>query len=125
MMTGLRLFMSSAVFGVAIATAYWLVAHEIVGTFLLAFMAFALTFVAGYMIVAEREADLTGDLSDARVADAAGELVGTYSTRSPLPLWTALAITCVGLGLVLSPAIAALGVIAVLVLGGFFIVQSR
>jgi hypothetical protein len=125
MMTGLRLFISSAVFAVAIATAYWSIAHEIVGTFLLAFMAFALTFVAGYMIVAEREADLAGDLTDARVADAAGELVGTYSTRSPLPLWTALAITCVGLGLVVSPAVAALGIIAVLVLGAFFIVQSR
>ena len=125
MTVGLRLFISSAAFAVAIAVAYWLVAHEITGTFLLGFMAFALSFVAGYMIVAEREADLWGDRADATAADAAGELVGTYSIRSPLPFWTALALTCIGVGLAISPTIAALGVIALLVLGAFFIVQSR
>jgi hypothetical protein len=125
MTIGLRLFISSAVFSIVISVAYWLVAHEVVGTFLLAFMAFALTFVAGYMIVAEREADLYGDRNDAGVSDGAGELVGTYSTRSPLPIWTAVAVTCIALGLVVSPTLAALGVIGALVLGAFFIVQSR
>lgn len=125
MMVGLRLFISSAVFALVISVAYWLVAHEIVGKFLLAFMAFALTFIAGYMIVAEREADLYGDRDDAEVSDGAGELVGTYSTRSPLPIWTALALTCIGVGLVVSPTLSALGVIAALVLGAFFVVQSR
>ena len=81
MTVGLRLFISSAVFAIGIALAYWLVAHEITGTFLLGFMAFALSFVAGYMIVAEREADLWGDKADAKQSDAAGELVGTYSIR--------------------------------------------
>jgi cytochrome c oxidase subunit IV len=125
MMIGLRLFISSAVFAIVIAVAYWLVAHEIVGTFLLAFMAFALSFVAGYMIVAEREADLYGDHNAAKVSDGAGELVGTYSTRSPLPIWTALAVTCIALGLVVSPTLAGLGMVGALVLGAFFIVQSR
>ena len=125
MTIGLRLFISSAVFAIVISVAYWLVSHEITGTMLLAFMAFGLTFVAGYMIVAEREADLYGDRNDASVSDGAGELVGTYSTRSPLPIWTAVAVTCIGLGLVVSPTLAALGVIAVLVLGAFLIVQSR
>jgi hypothetical protein len=125
MMIGLRLFISSAVFSIVISVAYWVVAHEIVGTFLLAFMAFALTFVAGYMIIAEREADLHGDRDDADIADAAGELVGTFTTRSPLPIWTALAVTCIGLGLVISPTLAGLGAIAALVLGAFLIVQSR
>ncbi|HEY6234971.1 MAG TPA: cytochrome c oxidase subunit 4 [Candidatus Elarobacter sp.] len=125
MMIGLRLFISSAVFAIVIAIAYWFVAHEIVGTFLLAFMAFALSFLAGYMIVAEREADLYGDRNDAKVSDGAGELVGTYSTRSPLPIWTAIAVTCICLGLVISPTLAGLGVLAALVLGAFFIMQSR
>ena len=125
MMIGLRLFISSAAFAIVIAVAYWLIAHEIVGTFLLGFMAFALIFVAGYMVVAEREADLHGDRDDAKVSDGAGELVGTFTTRSPLPIWTALAVTCIGLGLVVSPTLAGLGVIAALVLGAFFIVQSR
>jgi hypothetical protein len=123
--TGLRLFISSAVFAVAIAAAYWLVAHEITGTFLLGFMAFALCFVAGYMIVAEREADLWGDKPDATMSEAAGELVGTYSIRSPLPFWTALAITFIGLGLAISPTLAGLGAVALLTLGVGFIVQSR
>jgi hypothetical protein len=122
---GLRLFVSSAVFSIAIAVAYWLVAYEITGTFLLGFMAFALSFVAGYMIVAEREADLWGDKADAKVSDAAGELVGTYSIRSPLPFWTALALTCIGLGVAISPTLVALGAIALLSLGVGFILQSR
>ena len=125
MKIGLRLFLSSAGFGIVIAIAYWLVAHEITGTFLLAFMAFALAFVAGYMIVAEREADLWGDKGDAKQSDAAGELVGTYSIRSPLPIWAAGAITAVALGLVVSPTLSALGVIAALIVGALFIVQSR
>ena len=125
MMTGLRLFVSSAVFAIVIAVAYWLVAHEITGTFLLGFMAFALVFIAGYMVVAEREADLWGDKGDATNADAAGEVVGRYSIRSPLPIWAALAVTTVALGLVISPTLAALGLIAGLAVGALFILQSR
>ena len=125
MMIGLRLFISSAVFSIVIAVAYWLVAHEIVGTFLLGFMALALSFVAGYMIVAEREADLAGDRDDAQRADAAGEIVGSFSVRSPLPIWAALALTGIVLGLVVSPVLAGLGLVAALAVGALFIVQSR
>jgi hypothetical protein len=124
MTVGLRLFISSAVFGIVIAVAYWLVAREPAGTMLLGFMAFGLSFVAGYMIVAEREADLWGDQPQADNAEAAGEVVGSYSVRSPLPIATAAALTCIGIGLVVSPTVAALGVIAVLALGALFIVQS-
>jgi hypothetical protein len=88
-------------------------------------MAFGLSFVAGYMIVAEREADLIGDRKNAEIADGAGELVGTYTIRSPLPIVTAAALTCIGLGIVVSPTIAVLGLLAILVLGALFIVQSR
>lgn len=125
MKIGLRLFISSALFATVIAVAYWFAAHEIVGTFLLAVMAFALSFVAGYMIVAEREADLWGDKGNAKQSDAAGELVGTYSIRSPLPIWAAGALTAVVLGLVVSPTLSALGIIAALIVGALFIVQSR
>ena len=125
MTVGLRLFISSMTFAVTIAVAYWLVAHEITGTFLLGFMAFALAVIAGYMLVAEREADVWGDQDDASQHDAAGQLLGTYSIRSPLPLWSAVAITCMLLGIVISPTLAALGFIAILALGALFIVQSR
>jgi hypothetical protein len=122
---GLRLFISSALFGIAIAVAYWFTSHESIGTFMLGIMAFGLSFVAGYMIVAEREADLIGDRKNAEIADGAGELVGTYTIRSPLPIVTAAALTCIGLGIVVSPTIALLGLLAILVLGALFIVQSR
>jgi hypothetical protein len=122
---GLRLFLSSAAFSVVIAVTYWFLSHEPVGTFLLGVMAFALTFAAGYMIVAEREADLAGDRKDAAVSDDAGDLVGTYSLHSPLPLWSALSITLVLVGLVIAPALSAIGLIGGLALGVFFILQSR
>jgi hypothetical protein len=125
MIVGLRLFISSMSFAIVIALAYWFVAHEIAGTFLLGFMAFALAVIAGYMIVAEREADLWGDLPDANQRDGAGQIVGTYSIRSPLPVWAALALTCLLLGVVLSPALALLGIVALLAAGALFIVQSR
>ncbi len=125
MTIGLRLFLSSMAFAIAIAVAYWLVAHEVAGTFLLGFMAFALSVIAGYMIVAEREADVWGDQGGAKQGDAAGQVVGTYSIRSPLPVWAAVALTCVLLGIVISPTLAVLGVIAALAVGALFIVQSR
>ena len=125
MTIGLRLFLSSMAFAIAIALVYWFVAHEITGTFLLGFMAFALSVIAGYMIVAEREADLWGDRRDAQQPDAAGQVLGTYSTRSPLPVWAAAALTCILLGLVVSPTLAALGLIAALGVGALFILQSR
>ncbi len=125
MTIGLRLFISSAAFGVVIAVAYWFTSHESIGTFMLGIMAFGLSFVAGYMIVAEREADLIGDKGDATVESGAGELVGTYTVRSPLPLGAALAVTFAALGIVVSPAIAVLGILAALAFATLFIIQSR
>ena len=124
MTIGLRLFISSAVFSIVIAGAYWLTSREIVGTFMLGVMAFGLSFVAGYMIVAEREADLVGDKKQATIADGAGELVGTYTVRSPLPLGAALAVTLAGIGIVVSPTIAILALLATLALGILFVLQS-
>lgn len=124
MTIGLRLFLSSAGFATGIAVVYWSISREPAGTTLLGFMAFGLSFIAGYMIVAEREADLCGDDARADNAAAAGEVVGTYSVRSPLPLATAAALTFVGLGLVVSPTLAALGIIGLLALGALFIAQS-
>jgi hypothetical protein len=122
---GLRLFLSSATFAIAIALAYWFTSREVVGTFMLGVMAFGLSFVAGYMIVAEREADLLGDDTNATIESGAGELVGTYTTTSFLPLGTAFAVTSIGLGIVVSPAIAVLGILAVLSFGAFLVIRSR
>ncbi len=125
MIVGLRLFLSSMSFATVIALAYWFIAHEIAGTFLLGFVAFALAALAVYMISAERAPDLWGDRPDANQRDAAGQVIGTYSIRSPLPVWAALALTFLLLGVVLSPTLAVLGILGLLFAGTLFIVQSR
>ena len=125
MNAGRMLFISSAFFSITISVGYWFVAHEILGTFMLGVMAFGFTFVAGYMLVAEREADLWGDQPDATMLEAAGQVIGTYTIRSPLPFWTGVAIASLLLGLVISPMIAVLALIALVALGAAFIIQSR
>jgi hypothetical protein len=123
--TALGLFLSSAIFTGTIAVVYWFIAHEPAGTMLLGFMSAALTVVALYMFFAERDADLYADKKDATMADAAGEHVGTYITHSPAPFWIGVALTGVMLGLVVSPAAAGLGIVALFLLGGLLIVRSR
>jgi hypothetical protein len=125
MTTARGLFVSSAIFAAVIAIVYWFLAHEPAGTTLLAFMAAALLVVAGYMFFAERDADLYADKPDATMAEAAGEHVGTYITHSPAPFWIGVAVTGVMLGLVVSPAAAGLGIVAMCLLGGLLIVRSR
>jgi len=123
--TGLMLFVSSAVFSATIALVYWLVAHDPAGTMLLGFMSAALTVVALYMVFAERDADLYADKENATPAEAAGEHVGTYVTHSPAPFWIGVALTGVVLGLVVAPAAAGLGIVALCLLGALMIVRSR
>ena len=125
MKTALVLFVSSAVFTGVIATVYWFVAHEPAGTMLLGFMTAALTVVALYMIFAERDADLYADKKDATPAEAAGEHVGTYVTHSPAPFWIGVALSGLVLGLIVAPAAAGLGIVALCLLGGLMIVRSR
>jgi len=123
--TGLMLFVSSAVFSATIALVYWLVAHDPAGTMLLGFMSAALTVVALYMVFAERDADLYADKKKATPAEAAGEHVGTYVTHSPAPFWIGVSLTGVVLGLVVAPAAAGLGIVALFLLGALMIVRSR
>jgi hypothetical protein len=123
MTIGRRLFVSSAAFGVAIAIAYWFSAHDSDGTVLLGFMALALVFAAGYMLLAERDARLVGDRGVASNADASGEQLGVFTTASPWPIVVAMGVFLMLLGLVIFPAVAALG-LAVLLLGIFQLVRE-
>jgi hypothetical protein len=125
MMVALRLFLSSAAFSAALAIAYWLVAHEPAGTVLLGFMTAALLVIAVYMILAERNADLFADREDATPADARGERIGTFVLHSPAPFWIGVALAGLLLGLVVAPAAAGLGLIALCFLGVLMIVRSR
>jgi hypothetical protein len=121
----LGLFVSSAAFTATLALVYWLLSRDPAGTTLLSFMTAALLVVAGYLVFAERDADLYADRPDATMRDAAGEHVGTYITHSPIPFWVGIAVTAIVLGLVVSPAAAGLGLVALAVLGALLIVRSR
>jgi len=124
-MVALRLFLSSAAFTAVLAVSYWLVAHDPAGTVLLTFMTAGLLVIALYMFAAERNAGLLADQEDATPADARGERIGTFVLHSPAPFWIGLALAGVLLGLVVAPAAAGLGIIALLVLGVLMIVRSR
>ncbi len=109
MTIGLRLFISSAIFGVAIATAYWFSSYDYTGTVLLGLMAAALIFGAAYMIIAEREARLIGDRPNASMNDGAGEELGVFTTWTPWPLFVAFGAFLLLLGLAMSPAFGIVG----------------
>ncbi|MDQ2679501.1 MAG: cytochrome c oxidase subunit 4 [Candidatus Eremiobacteraeota bacterium] len=89
MKIGRTLFVSSALFGFAIAISYWFSSRNPDGTFLLGLMAGALTFAAGYMFFAERGARLIGDRGDATNHDGEGERLGVFTSNTPWPLITA------------------------------------
>jgi hypothetical protein len=125
MTTGLRLFLSSAGFALAIALVYGFTTHDPTGTVLLAIMTFALTFAAWYMRVAEREAALWGDAGAATMHDAAGESVGIYTTRSVLPIGLAVSLTLIAVGLIVSGTLIAIGFTALLALLALMIAGSR
>ena len=124
-MIALRLFLSSAAFTAVLAVSYWLVAHDPAGTVLLGFMPAALLVIAGYMVAAERNAGLYADDENATPAGARGERIGTFVLHSPAPFWIGLALMGLLLGLVVAPAAAGLGLIALLFLGALMIVRSR
>ncbi len=124
-MTALRLFLSSAAFTGVLAVSYWLIAHEPAGTVLLTFMTAALLVIAIYMAVAERNAGLFADQPDATPEEARGERIGAFVLHSPAPFWIGLALAGLLLGLVVAPAAAGLGVIALCFLGVLMILRSR
>lgn len=115
MKTFVQLFISSALFGVAIAVAYWFVAHEeATGTVLLGIMTAALAFTAGYALIAERNADLDGDREDMLPPAAAGEDLGIFTTESAWPILVALSTVFMLAGLLWSPFIAIAALVALL-----------
>jgi hypothetical protein len=118
MTIGRRLFVSSAIFGIAIAVAYWFSAHNPDGAILLGMMAVALVFAAGFMFLAEREARLVGDRGNASNADASGEQLAVFTVASPWPIAVAFAVFLLLLGLAIFPILAAFG-LALLLFGLF------
>lgn len=100
----------SALFGLAIAIAYWWVAHaEVTGTLLLGIMAAALAFAASYAVLAERDAALDGDDPNTSNIASAGEDLGVFTTSSAWPILIAAAAALGLCGLLWSPLLGAAG----------------
>jgi hypothetical protein len=117
MKTGISLFVSSTVFGIIIAAAYWISSHHAGGTILLGLMAAGLSFATIYALLAERDADLTGD--DPRIvqSQAAGEDLGIFTSASAWPILMALAVTATLAGVVWSMPVAVAGLAAIVLIG--------
>jgi uncharacterized membrane protein len=115
MTTYVRLFLISALFGAAIAVAYYFIAHEeTVGTILLAIMTAALVFCASYALLAERHAEVEGDDPDETAARAAGEDLGIFTKESAWPVLIAVCALCTITGLLWAPLMGALAFAALL-----------
>ncbi|MBV8530254.1 MAG: cytochrome c oxidase subunit 4 [Candidatus Eremiobacteraeota bacterium] len=109
------LFGIAALFGLAIAVTYFFVAHEEgAGTVLLGFLFAALSFAAGYAVLAERDAKIEGDDPDLTNAEVAGDDLGIYTTHSPWPILIALCTLALLAGVLWSPVLAVAGLIGML-----------
>lgn len=99
---------------------YWFVAKvEPAGVAFFSVMTLAFAWIVAYAVVAERNARLLADDPKARHEDARGELVGIFTTKTPLPVLVALCVAFLLFGVVWSPAIAILALAGVLVVFWF------
>ena len=103
MKIAVSLFISSMIFGIAIAVIYGLTTHDVIGVLFLGIMALALTVVAMYIVVAEREAHLEGDRQDLAATDMAGEDLGMFTLESYWPILAATGTTVFLFGVVFAP----------------------
>jgi hypothetical protein len=116
MKTFVALFLSSAAFGIVVAVIYWFSSREAAGTFLLGLMGTGLCLAAGYSIVAERDADLDGDLPDLRNEEVAGEDLGIFTTETAWPILLAFSTLLVLIGVVWVPFLAFAGIVGMLLI---------
>ncbi|MGB8798444.1 MAG: cytochrome c oxidase subunit 4 [Candidatus Aquilonibacter sp.] len=117
MKTFVGLWASSATFGVVIAAVYYIWSHgELAGTILLGVMALGLTFAAGYAIVAEREANLSGDRACDNNQTARGEDLGVFTTQSAWPILLAFCVLVVLVGALWVPFLLVAGIAAMLLI---------
>lgn len=109
------LFGIAALFGLVIAVTYFFVAHEEgAGTALLAVMATALTFAAGYAVLAERDANVEGDDPNQSSEEVAGDDLGVFTVASPWPILIALCTLALLTGMLWSPLLAVAGLVGML-----------
>ena len=116
MKTFVGLLFSSATFSVFIAVIYWFSSHEYAGTLLLGLMTLALSFAAGYAVLAEREAHLAGDDPKLTPVAAAGEDLGIVTKKSVWPILLAFSVLWSLIGLIWSDFMLFTGIAALLLI---------
>ncbi len=107
MSLAVRLFVSSMLFALGIASAYVWATHELVGTILLGMMAVAMITVAVYIVVAEKESNLASDAPDVDPKELAGENLGSFTLESYWPILGAAATVLLVQGVVFLPGTSA------------------
>jgi hypothetical protein len=117
MKTGISLFVSSAVFGILIATAYWFSSHHAGGTILLGLMATGLAFATLWAILAERDARLSGDDPHMTQRQAGGEDLGIFTSSSAWPILMAASVAVVLCGMVWSIPLLLAGLAVIALIG--------
>jgi len=125
MKIGVRLLLSSATFAIGISVTYGFLTHNPPGIVLLGIMAVALTFAAGYITVAEREARLIGDRGDGTNAEVAGEIVGSFTYRSLWPFVAGLAVVLLLIGALYNPPLMAASFFGLLLVTWMLVRESR
>ena len=85
-------------FFVVVTPVYWLMSHEIAGTFVLGFTGLLGGMIAAYLTLTARTFDpRPEDRPDAEVYEAAGT-VGFFAPKSIWPFWVALTVQLLALG---------------------------
>lgn len=125
MKAGRSVFINSAVFGIVISVVYWFSSHHPGGTLLLGFMASAMIFAAGFMFVAQREANLASDKKNVTYAHVAGQEVGSFTISTGAPFLAALTVFGVFVGLLWSPFLAAVSFVLMLLVLGRLAAESN
>jgi hypothetical protein len=103
MKIGVRLFVSSMIFAIGIASLYGYFTRDIIGVIFLGMMSFAMIVCATYIVVAEREANLAGDKEEMEPKDVIGEEIGSFTLESYWPIVAALGTVLVVFGAAYAP----------------------
>lgn len=125
MKQAVTLFVSSMTFGIVVALIYWFYAQEPIGTIMLGVMFMGFLFLAGYVLVTEREADLESDDPEASPNARAGETIGTFVVSSRWPPLLALSLLLVAAGIVAGTAVTVFGAVCFLLVLWGLVLESR
>lgn len=112
-------------FGIVVALLYWFYSQEPVGTILLGVMFMGFAFLAGYVLVTEREAELESDDPLAPPNAGAGEPIGRFIVSSRWPPLLALSLLLVAAGMVAGTAVTIFGAICSLLVLWGLVLESR